>query len=204
MLSWTSHSPFNESESEPTSTHTHNLCLFSTCLVDHFQIAKEVKGTTYEGSDCTLKDIAGWSMPVMNIYSWLITISSNLLVTILFVIVGHNNQYTIMLVSHIDQLVGTQPVSRVQTIYLGFEIIIIQEDLHREVAYSRLTLFPMVYTPPRICCIGAGYVGGPTMATIALKCPQLQVRWFTSRLHQVLWALLKSSQVYFVQYIYML
>ncbi|CAJ1356242.1 unnamed protein product [Effrenium voratum] len=27
----------------------------------------------------------------------------------------------------------------------------------------------------RICCIGAGYVGGPTMATIALKCPHLQV-----------------------------
>ena len=27
----------------------------------------------------------------------------------------------------------------------------------------------------RICCIGAGYVGGPTMATIALKCPDLQV-----------------------------
>lgn len=27
----------------------------------------------------------------------------------------------------------------------------------------------------RICCIGAGYVGGPTMATIALKCPQLEV-----------------------------
>lgn len=55
-LSQTSHSPF----SEPTSTHTHNLCLFSTCLVDHCQIAKEVKGTTYAGSDCTLKDIAGW------------------------------------------------------------------------------------------------------------------------------------------------
>jgi len=27
----------------------------------------------------------------------------------------------------------------------------------------------------RICCIGAGYVGGPTMATIALKCPEIQV-----------------------------
>mmetsp|Transcript_9042 Transcript_9042/g.24217 ORF Transcript_9042/g.24217 Transcript_9042/m.24217 type:complete len:496 (+) Transcript_9042:108-1595(+) len=27
----------------------------------------------------------------------------------------------------------------------------------------------------RICCIGAGYVGGPTMATIALKCPHIQV-----------------------------
>lgn len=27
----------------------------------------------------------------------------------------------------------------------------------------------------RICCIGAGYVGGPTMAVIALKCPHLDV-----------------------------
>ena len=26
-----------------------------------------------------------------------------------------------------------------------------------------------------ICCIGAGYVGGPTMAVIALKCPSIQV-----------------------------
>eukprot|EP00928_Gymnodinium_smaydae_P024298 TRINITY_DN1969_c0_g1_i3.p1 TRINITY_DN1969_c0_g1~~TRINITY_DN1969_c0_g1_i3.p1 ORF type:complete len:496 (+),score=126.21 TRINITY_DN1969_c0_g1_i3:48-1535(+) len=27
----------------------------------------------------------------------------------------------------------------------------------------------------KVCCIGAGYVGGPTMATIALKCPDIQV-----------------------------
>ena len=26
-----------------------------------------------------------------------------------------------------------------------------------------------------ICCIGAGYVGGPTMAVIADKCPELLV-----------------------------
>ncbi|MEO0042443.1 MAG: hypothetical protein RL329_1891, partial [Bacteroidota bacterium] len=26
-----------------------------------------------------------------------------------------------------------------------------------------------------ICCIGAGYVGGPTMAVMALKCPYLKV-----------------------------
>tara|TARA_Y100000589_G_scaffold297706_1_gene305650 strand:- start:1230 stop:1421 length:192 start_codon:yes stop_codon:yes gene_type:complete len=26
-----------------------------------------------------------------------------------------------------------------------------------------------------ICCIGAGYVGGPTMAVIAQKCPQIQI-----------------------------
>jgi UDPglucose 6-dehydrogenase len=27
----------------------------------------------------------------------------------------------------------------------------------------------------RICCIGAGYVGGPTMAVIALKCLNIKV-----------------------------
>ena len=26
-----------------------------------------------------------------------------------------------------------------------------------------------------ICCIGAGYVGGPTMAVIADKCPEINV-----------------------------
>ena len=26
-----------------------------------------------------------------------------------------------------------------------------------------------------ICCIGAGYVGGPTMSVIALKCPKIRV-----------------------------
>ena len=29
--------------------------------------------------------------------------------------------------------------------------------------------------PKRICCIGAGYVGGPTMAMIASKCPDIRV-----------------------------
>ena len=27
----------------------------------------------------------------------------------------------------------------------------------------------------RICCIGAGYVGGPTMTMIARKCPDIHV-----------------------------
>ena len=27
----------------------------------------------------------------------------------------------------------------------------------------------------KICCIGAGYVGGPTMAVIAEKCPHINV-----------------------------
>ena len=33
----------------------------------------------------------------------------------------------------------------------------------------------MVNEITNICCIGAGYVGGPTMAVIALKCPHLKV-----------------------------
>ena len=27
----------------------------------------------------------------------------------------------------------------------------------------------------KICCIGAGFVGGPTMSVIALKCPNIKV-----------------------------
>ena len=27
----------------------------------------------------------------------------------------------------------------------------------------------------KICCIGAGYVGGPTMAVIADKCPDIEI-----------------------------
>ena len=30
-------------------------------------------------------------------------------------------------------------------------------------------------TLKNICCIGAGYVGGPTMAVIANKCPNLNI-----------------------------
>jgi UDPglucose 6-dehydrogenase len=32
----------------------------------------------------------------------------------------------------------------------------------------------MAYTT-RITCIGAGYVGGPTMAVLASKCPEIRV-----------------------------
>ena len=44
---------------------------------------------------------------------------------------------------------------------------------------SRTTSNPMAATAPeyslRICCIGAGYVGGPTMAVIANQCPDIRV-----------------------------
>lgn len=30
--------------------------------------------------------------------------------------------------------------------------------------------------PPKICCLGAGYVGGPTMTVMAQMCPDVKVR----------------------------
>ena len=33
----------------------------------------------------------------------------------------------------------------------------------------------MEFKIKNICCIGAGYVGGPTMSVIADKCPEIQV-----------------------------
>ena len=33
----------------------------------------------------------------------------------------------------------------------------------------------MTFSIKNICCIGAGYVGGPTMAVIANKCPHLNI-----------------------------
>lgn len=31
-------------------------------------------------------------------------------------------------------------------------------------------------TVKNICCLGAGYVGGPSCSVIALKCPEIQVQ----------------------------
>ncbi len=36
-----------------------------------------------------------------------------------------------------------------------------------------------------ICCIGAGYVGGPTMAVIALKCPKINVTLVDANPHKI-------------------
>ncbi len=36
-----------------------------------------------------------------------------------------------------------------------------------------------------ICCIGAGYVGGPTMAVIALKCPGIKITVVDSNPHKI-------------------
>ena len=49
-----------------------------------------------------------------------------------------------------------------------------------------------------ICCIGAGYVGGPTMAVIALKCPQIKVTVVDANKEKIkLWnGPLKSLPVY--------
>ena len=38
-----------------------------------------------------------------------------------------------------------------------------------------MTEFSLLPTIRSICCIGAGYVGGPTMAVIADRCPEIQV-----------------------------
>ena len=39
-----------------------------------------------------------------------------------------------------------------------------------------------------IACIGAGFVGGPTMAVIALKCPEIRVTVLDSNEHKIdLW-----------------
>ena len=39
-----------------------------------------------------------------------------------------------------------------------------------------------------IACIGAGFVGGPTMAVIALKCPEIRVTVLESNQHKInLW-----------------
>lgn len=37
---------------------------------------------------------------------------------------------------------------------------------------TRTAIMPKITS---ICCIGAGYVGGPTMAMIAYKCPHIKV-----------------------------
>ena len=34
----------------------------------------------------------------------------------------------------------------------------------------------------KICCIGAGYVGGPTMAVIAKNCPKVRVYYYIPNL----------------------
>ena len=38
-----------------------------------------------------------------------------------------------------------------------------------------MTEFSLLPAIRSICCIGAGYVGGPTMAVIADRCPEIQV-----------------------------
>lgn len=41
---------------------------------------------------------------------------------------------------------------------------------------SKTTMITSMYkSPVKICCIGAGYVGGPTMAMIAKQCPDIEV-----------------------------
>lgn len=37
----------------------------------------------------------------------------------------------------------------------------------------------------KICCIGAGYVGGPSCAVIALKCPEIEVTVVDKNAHRI-------------------
>lgn len=61
----------------------------------------------------------------------------------------------------------------------------------------------------KICCIGAGYAGGPTMDLIALKCPSIKVvvvdisvpritAWNSDHLHiyeQGLWYIVRNAEI---------
>jgi UDPglucose 6-dehydrogenase len=50
----------------------------------------------------------------------------------------------------------------------------------------------------KICCIGAGYVGGPTMAVIALKCPDVEVAASLTFLFQISSSLSRSLRFFAV------
>ena len=38
----------------------------------------------------------------------------------------------------------------------------------------------MTFEIKNICCIGAGYVGGPTMSVLADKCQKFKLMWLIS------------------------
>ena len=44
-----------------------------------------------------------------------------------------------------------------------------------------------------ICCIGAGYVGGPTMSVIAKYCPEIIVNVVDVNADRIKWGLRKAS-----------
>ena len=47
-----------------------------------------------------------------------------------------------------------------------------------------------------ICCIGAGYVGGPTMAVFADKCPNLQINVVDNNEDRILNGIIVTCQNY--------
>ena len=55
-------------------------------------------------------------------------------------------------------------------VYNYFNLLLIQNDNN-----NLISGFKDFKEIKNICCIGAGYVGGPTMAVIALKCPHINV-----------------------------
>ena len=48
----------------------------------------------------------------------------------------------------------------------------------------------------KVCCIGAGYVGGPTCSVIASKCPDIQVSKTDPSAEQVSEHLRKTRSIY--------
>lgn len=46
---------------------------------------------------------------------------------------------------------------------------------HRKPLLAFLRTYTMAEWDMKICCMGAGYVGGPTMAVIAKQCPKVSV-----------------------------
>ena len=140
-LSWTSDSPFNESESEPTSTHTTSA------------FSQRVWLTTFKSQKRHRRLVNAcneYSLPIQTIcWSWFFLSSRTQQSTHDHSRISHSsvswdpgcvqgpNYITLIL----STLFTIYLVEKYQTIYRGFEIIIIQEDLRREVAYSRPTLF---------------------------------------------------------------
>ena len=48
----------------------------------------------------------------------------------------------------------------------------------------------------QICCIGAGFVGGPTMAVIAHECPNLKIVVVDNNQEKLNYGIVKHSRIY--------
>ena len=55
------------------------------------------------------------------------------------------------------------------------KIILFFSNLNQELCIVKKDLIFAIFSIKKICCIGAGYVGGPTMSVIAHNCPEIKV-----------------------------